>query len=154
PPPAQLPLQRHQLAQQPRAVRRLDLGEVVLDPRRPARTPGGLEPVARQVDPLRRPGGPAPRRRGHGLVHHDSPSSHASRMTSSLRWPARPAPPTRSAISSRVYPSRRRSRTWRNASVLSRSRSLRYSSITSPPSSGLGSCPPSRSRPPPSAASV
>ena len=51
----QLALQRHQLAQQRRAVRLVGLGQVVLDPRRWPRPPGGLEPVARLVDPLRRP---------------------------------------------------------------------------------------------------
>ena len=82
----ELPLQRHHLAQQWRAVR---LGQVVLDPRPLSGPPGGLEPVAGFGDPVRWSRRATAWHRRHGPVHYNSTWTLALRLTSSLRYTAR-----------------------------------------------------------------
>src|SRR5262249_35259345 len=98
-------------AQQRPAVGLLRCGQVVLDPRGPTRPPGGLELVARLVDPLGPPQGAAPRARPCRSVHPDSPRNHAPPTTLSLPPTAPPAPPSLGPISSRVDLSCRKSST-------------------------------------------
>jgi hypothetical protein len=117
-PPPKPQFQLKQPAQESRTIDRVDLPQVVFDPRRLADAPLRFEAFARRVNPLwtgtRAPGAVG----GRTFCVHGSFSSQVWRIVSSSRFTTLTAQPIFSAISFLLCAFTRESSTWRRDSVL------------------------------------